>query len=88
MCGEVDPAALPGGALEAAADRRLEAGVGVGDDQPHPTQPAGLQRPQESGPERLVLGVADVDAEHLAAAFGGDDDGLAALGSIRKGVVS
>ena len=55
-----------------AAMAAVEAGVGVGDDQLHPGQAAGLQRSQERGPERAVLAVADVEAEHLAAAVGGD----------------
>jgi hypothetical protein len=41
---------------------------------------AGLQRPQERGPERGVLAVADVEAEDLAVPIGGHpgrhDDGL------------
>jgi hypothetical protein len=32
----------------------------------HPVQSAGLQRAQERGPQRPALGVADVEAEHLA----------------------
>ena len=77
---EVDPAPLPGRAGEHRADRGLEAFVGVGDHQLHPVQPAGLQRPQERGPERSVLAVADVEPEHLPvpvrADRGGDHDGL------------
>jgi hypothetical protein len=34
--------------------------VGVGDDQLHPGQAAGLERAQERGPERAVLGVANI----------------------------
>jgi hypothetical protein len=60
------------------ADGLLEAGGGVGDDQLHPGQPAGLERAQERGPEGAVLAVADVQAQHLPAAVGGhaggDDD--------------
>ena len=41
---EVDPAPLPGGADEHRADRGLQPGVGVADDQLHPAEPAGLQR--------------------------------------------
>ena len=44
----------------------------VGDDQPDPGQAAFLQGAQEAAPKHLVLGVADVDAEHLPAAGGGD----------------
>ena len=61
--------------MQHRADRGLQAGVGVGDDQLHPAQAAGLQRAQERGPERPVLGVADVEAEDLTAAVGGDAGG-------------
>jgi hypothetical protein len=53
-------------------DRTLQAGVGVADHQLHPAQPAGLQATQERGPERPVLGVADVEPEHLTPPVGGD----------------
>ena len=39
---EVDPAALPAGPGQDRADGRLEAGVGVGGDQLHPTEPRAL----------------------------------------------
>ena len=58
-----------------AGDRLLQPGVGVGDDQLHPAQPAGLQRAQERGPERAVLGVADGEPEHLPPAVGADPGG-------------
>ena len=61
--------------MQDRADRGLQAGVGVGDDQLHPVEAAGLQRAQERGPERPVLAVADVEAQHLAAAVGGDPGG-------------
>ena len=64
---EVHGAALPGAAQE-AGDRGLEPLVGVGDDQLHAAQAARDQRAQEVGPERLGLGLADVDAEDLAPA--------------------
>jgi hypothetical protein len=67
---EVDPAALPGGAEQHRLDGGFQAGVGVGDDQLHPVQAAGLQRAQERGPERAVLAVADVEAEYLSAPVG------------------
>jgi hypothetical protein len=41
----------------------------------HPGQPSGLERAQERGPERAVLAVADVQAQHLAAAVGGHPGG-------------
>ena len=51
----------------------------VGDDQPHPAQTALFQGAQESAPKHLVFGVADIDAEYLAAAGrrdpGRHDDG-------------
>ena len=49
--------------------------MGVGDDQLHPVQAAGLQRAQERGPERAVLGVADVEAEDLTPPVGADPGG-------------
>jgi hypothetical protein len=63
---EVDPAALPAGADEHGRDGLLQAGVGVGDDQLHAAQAAGLQPAQERGPERPVLAVADVHSQDLA----------------------
>jgi hypothetical protein len=59
---------------------RMEAEVGIGDDQLHPSQPARLERPQERRPEGAVLAVADGEAEDLTAAvaahLGRDHDGL------------
>jgi hypothetical protein len=76
----VDPAALHRGAGHHGADGLPEAEVGVGDDQLHPAQPTGLERPEERGPERTVFGVADREAEDLAAAIpahpSGDYHGL------------
>ena len=46
----------------------VQAGVGVGDDQLDPVQPAGAQRPQEAPPEALGLGLADVETDDLPAA--------------------
>jgi hypothetical protein len=68
---EWDPAPLPGRTQHDRPDRLFQAGVGVGDDQLHPTQPAGLQAAEERGPEGAVLGVADVEAEDLPAAVAG-----------------
>ena len=46
-----------------------------------PSRPRSLEAAQERGPEHLVFGVADVDAEHLAVPVdghrGGHDDGAA-----------
>ena len=50
------------------ADRLLQPGVGVGDDQLHAGQAALDQAAQEAAPERLGLGLADVEADHLAVA--------------------
>jgi hypothetical protein len=78
---EVDGAALPGAAKD-LADGGVEAGVGVGDDQLHPLQPASPQRPQEATPERLGLGLPNVQADNLPAAglrhAVGDHQGLVA----------
>jgi hypothetical protein len=54
--------------------------VGVGDDQLHPGQAAGLQAAEERGPERAVLTVADLEPQDLPVPVrghpGGNDDGL------------
>jgi hypothetical protein len=64
---EVDGAALPG-AAEHLGDRLLQAGVSIGDDQSDTGQSALDQAAQEAAPERLRLGLADVEADHLAVA--------------------
>ena len=64
---EVDGAALPRAAKD-LGDGLLEALVGVGDAQPDSGQPAGAQAAEELAPERRGLGLADVDADDLAAA--------------------
>jgi hypothetical protein len=69
------PAALPGGTDEHRGDGGLEAEMVIGDDELHAAQPAGAQASEEGGPEGAVLRVADVDAEHLAVAGGGDTGG-------------
>ena len=62
---EVDRAALPG-AAENLGDRRLQTAVGVGDRELNADQTA-LDEPSEEGsPERLGLGLADIDAQDLA----------------------
>ena len=75
----MDLAALPAGAGEHSWDRGLQPGVSVGDDEAHPAEATVLEAAQECGPEHLVLGVADIDAEHLAVTVhgdaGGHDDG-------------
>ena len=60
LAEEVDGAALPG-AAEHLGDRLLQALVGVGDDELHAGQAALDQRAQELAPERLRLGLADVE---------------------------
>ncbi len=47
----------------------------VGDDQLDTVQSAGLEATQERGPERAVLAVTDVEAQHLAAPVRGDTCG-------------
>jgi hypothetical protein len=64
LAQEVDRAALPG-ASEHLRDRLLQPGVGVRDDQLHAAQTALDQRAQERAPERLRLGLADVEGYHL-----------------------
>jgi hypothetical protein len=66
---EVDRAALPGRAQH-LRDRLLEPFVGVGDDQLHAGQATTDQAAQELPPERLGLGRAHVQANHLALAAG------------------
>jgi hypothetical protein len=68
----VDPAALVGGALEAAAQGGDQAGVLVGDHQADPGQASATQVGQKRPPERLLLAVAHGQTEDLAAAGGGD----------------
>ena len=75
VAGEVDLAALPGGAGEHAGDRRLQAGVGVGDHEAHTGQSSISEGAQERGPEHFVFEVADVEAEHFAVAVDGDGGG-------------
>jgi len=62
---EVNGAALPG-APEDLGDRRLQPGMRVGAGQLHADEAALDQAAQELGPERLGLGLADVDREDLA----------------------
>jgi hypothetical protein len=76
----VDPAALDGRPGHGGLDGLAQAEVGVGDDQLHTLEPAGLQAPQERGPGGTILAVAHPKAEDLAAAIpahpGGHDHGL------------
>ena len=74
----VHPAALPARSLEAASDRFDQSGVGVGDHQAHTGKASVDESGEELAPERFVLAVADVDAEHftvpVSAESGGDHD--------------
>jgi hypothetical protein len=49
--------------------------VRIGDDQLHSGPAAGLDQALERGPEPPVLGVADVEPEHLTTPVGGDTGG-------------
>ncbi|BCI70390.1 hypothetical protein SPKIRA_12200 [Sphingomonas paucimobilis] len=60
---------------EDAGDCRLEAFVGIRDDQPDPRQPAAGEVLEEVGPEHLGLRWADVQADDLALALGVDGNG-------------
>ena len=68
-------AALMARTLQRLGQRRDQAGVLVGDHQLHAAETASAQRAQEPAPERLVLGVADVAAQDLPVAVGGDAGG-------------
>ena len=63
----MDPATLDGRAGHGGLDGLAQPKVGVGDDQLHPSQPAGLERPQERRPEGTALAVTHGEAEDLAA---------------------
>ena len=60
----------------------------IGDHQLHPAEPTRLQRAQELAPEHFLFGIADVAAQDLPGAVGGDaggdDDGH--RGDLRRGV--
>ena len=75
VAGEMHPAALAGGALEGPVGGGVEAAVGIGGDQAHPGEAAVAQRGEEGLPESLVLAVADVASQDLAAALRGDPGG-------------
>jgi len=68
---EAVPEEMHGAALPAAAqdlrDRGFEAGVRVADGKLHADQAALDQPAQELGPERLGLGLADIDGQDLPA---------------------
>ena len=72
VAGEVDLAALPGGAGEHSGDRRFQSAVRVGDHQAHTVEATVAQRAQERRPEHFVFGVTDVNAEHFTVAVHGD----------------
>ena len=64
----MDPAALPGGTHEDLCDRVFQAEVVIGDDEADTGKPTLTKPAQKRRPERPVLGVADVAAQHLAIA--------------------
>ena len=65
-------AALPAGALAAARDGLIEAGVGVTDHQLQTRGPGPTQAPEEGGPESLVLTVTYFDSQRLPLACRGN----------------
>ncbi len=73
VAGEVDAAALPGGAQH-LRHGCLQALMGVGDDELHARRAAPLQNAQEVEPEGLCLGAADGHVEDLAPPVGVDAD--------------
>jgi hypothetical protein len=75
VTGEVHPASLMCRALEGAFEGGDQAGVLVGDDQPHRGQATAFQGGQEAAPKYLVLAVAHVQAKDFPAAVGGDPGG-------------
>ena len=70
-CAGSGPGSVPAGASHDRGDGLLQTGVGIGDDQLDAGEPAGLERAQERGPERAVLAVTDVQAQHLPTAISG-----------------
>ncbi len=56
----------PANPPEADGDGVLQTLVGIGDDQPHPTEAPGIQRAQEGQPEGAVLAGAHVHAQYLS----------------------
>ena len=72
VAGEVDPAALMGGPLEATPDGVHQPGVLVRNDQLHTGEASGAQGAQEAPPEHLVFGIADVEAQDLSVPVGSD----------------
>ncbi|ANS31820.1 hypothetical protein R1CP_36070 (plasmid) [Rhodococcus opacus] len=68
------PAPLPRGPGQGGADRRHEAGVGVGGHQLHPGQAAGHQRPEERQPTGPVLGGGHLDSQDFPVTLGVHSD--------------
>src|SRR5579859_8239801 len=68
---EMDAAALPGGAQD-TRDGRLQALMGIGDDQLHSLQPAPDEVAQEGRPEWLRFARPDMQADNFAASVGVD----------------
>jgi len=57
-------------------------GVLIGDDEFHAAEAALAQALEEAAPEHLVLGVADVDAEHLTFTGSGDAVAIATASDV------
>jgi hypothetical protein len=91
----VNPAALPTSVLEHPPNRGLESSVRVGDHESNAVKVPVDQRAEELGPERLVLGVTNINTQHLTVPVstksGGDHnsfgDDLAALADMDVGGV-
>ncbi len=67
--GEMDPAALPGGAKELLVDRLDQSSVVVADDQPDAGEAALDEPPDEARPGRaLVVACGELEPEHAALA--------------------
>ena len=66
----MDSAASPRSADHDRGDGGLEPGVGIGDHQFGAGQSTGLERAQERGSERAVLGVSDREPADLTAPSG------------------
>jgi hypothetical protein len=74
----VGAAALPAGAGQRGADRRDQAGVGIGDDQLDPGQAASDQPAQQRQPAGAILAGGDVEAEDLPVPVGVDPVAMSA----------
>ncbi|MET3919393.1 hypothetical protein ABIB26_000309 [Arthrobacter sp. UYEF20] len=75
LAHEINPAELPGCVRERRPDGLLQPRGASGMKKLHAGRPAGIQRPQECGPERFVFAVADVEAKHFPPPVGGHTEG-------------